>query len=335
MRMLLLLPLLTSILFKAPEALAATSLPPRPANAASGSQFAARIQSLSAPAREAAILKELESGNVPEFLRNLTPVTVRSRDAAGRAHTATLRVMPDYLAIGSDQDFVRIPMTPDTAQAFAQRFGYSLPTTKIVDEINRQAQVRLNPAPLPAGKQMTSTDFFVRHQKMIEKQRQNGSQGKLTSGQKKDVVISKRLLSRPRQVAIYGWHQKNGRPIQPLSLVHDHDYADYSHGIRLVSQDVEVDGRPARLDDVIADQHLAALVSNEGAFPSNRIAYAKFGRYKAPTKKATIASHHGKTKAKAYKPGPKAKKKKAHAPKKAGKPGRAPKKAPKPLKPRR
>src|SRR5262245_9889088 len=113
MRKLLLLLLLPFL--PVPKAEASTTLPARPANAPTGSQFAASLRGMTPEQRETAVLKELMRGNVPDFLRHLTPVKVRSRDATGHTHTATLHVMPDYLAIGTDQDFVRIPMTPDTA----------------------------------------------------------------------------------------------------------------------------------------------------------------------------------------------------------------------------
>ena len=49
--------------------------------------------------REQAVL----AGNVPDFLRNLVPVTF-----TGGGATITICVAPDYLAVGSDRDFVRV-----------------------------------------------------------------------------------------------------------------------------------------------------------------------------------------------------------------------------------
>lgn len=60
--------------------------------------------------------------------------------------------MPDYLAIGSNDDFVRIPMDPKTAQKIADQTGTSLPTTKMVDDIYKQADTRLTPQPLPRAR---------------------------------------------------------------------------------------------------------------------------------------------------------------------------------------
>ena len=50
-------------------------------------------------------------------------VHVTFKDAAGKEHSATIDVMPDYLAIGGDPDFVRVPMTPMTAAHIADAFG--------------------------------------------------------------------------------------------------------------------------------------------------------------------------------------------------------------------
>ncbi len=65
------------------------------------------------------------------------------------------------------------------------------------------------------------------------------------AGHKKDVVITNRLTREQGRIAIYGWHQPTGIPIQPLSTVHGAGYADYSHGIRLVSDVVLIDGKHA------------------------------------------------------------------------------------------
>ena len=46
--------------------------------------------------------------------------------------------------------------------------------------------------------------------------------------------------------------------------MHGASYADYSHGIRLVSDVVVVDGEVTSLYRVLADPTLASLVSDEG-----------------------------------------------------------------------
>ena len=86
----------------------------------------------------------------------------------------------------------------------------------------------------------------------------------LVSGHKKDVVISPRLTASAEKLAIYGWHQLTGAPIQPLSTVHGACYADYSHGIRLVSETALVDGERRSIYDLLDDPDLAGIVSDEG-----------------------------------------------------------------------
>ncbi len=88
--------------------------------------------------------------------------------------------------------------------------------------------------------------------------------GALISGHKKDVVLTNRLSEILGRVAIYGWHRLSGIPIQPLTVVHGANYADYSHGIRLVSNVVLIDGKPRSIYEVLEDPKLATILSDEG-----------------------------------------------------------------------
>ena len=151
-----------------------------------------------------------------------------------------------------------------------------LPTPRMVDVIHRAAEVRLAPRPMPAGPQMRSTAYLMRHNATVEAQRASAgaAPGALVSGHKKDVVLSTRLASRPGRVAIYGWHRGNGEAIQPLSTVHGAGYADYSHGVRLVSRTAFLDGKPVDLRDLLASRRYAALLSDEGPVTGPRLEMA-------------------------------------------------------------
>lgn len=216
--------------------------------------------------REIAIRKEILRGNVPRFLRGLKPVKLTQRLPDGRKVDAIICVMPDYLAIGDDRDFLRMPMNLHTATSVADGLGFILPTRKMVDAIYQQSDVHLRPQPMKAGPFMTSVGYFVRHNRSIAQQINSlhALLGDLISGIKKDVVISNRLSTHPGQIAIYGWHNPDGRPIQPLSTVHGARYVDYSHGIRLVSDTMYIDGKPASIHTVLKDPALAAVLSDEG-----------------------------------------------------------------------
>ena len=83
-------------------------------------------------------------------------------------------------------------------------------------------------------------------------------------------MLTNLLASNPGRIAIYGWHRLNGSPIQPLSTVHGACYADYSHGIRLVSETALVDGKATSVYDMLQDPVLARVLSDEGPIPHVR-----------------------------------------------------------------
>lgn len=237
-------------------------IPSRHPEAPTGSQFADSVSSVDRQQREHAILSQLVEGNLPGFLRRLIPVKLNHENIR-----ATVFVMPEYLAIGSDDDFLRIPMNLHTATTIAEQFDLMLPTKKMVDAIYAQSHCRFVPQPMPAGDRMTSTEYYRTHNGMIDQQSHTRgfSTGALMAGHKKDVVLTNRLRSKPDRIAIYGWHRGVGEPIQPLSTVHGAGYADYSHGIRLVSKTVLIDERPQPISAILENTRLATVLSDEGA----------------------------------------------------------------------
>lgn len=238
------------------------ALPARPADAPIGSRFQGLIADLPRDQREAAILQELIRGNIPDFLRRLKPIRVDTTDAAGAKHVATYFVMPDYLAVGTDDDFFRVPITPATATTLADQFNASLITAKVSDDVFSAAQVRLDPKPLTKDRDAVAA--FWQHHQIIEEQLRGKPRGLLIAGTKKDVVLTNRLKEKPHKVAIYGWHSPDSRPIQSLYVGHVDWYVDYSHGVRLMSQQIIVDGQSRRVSDVLKDPLLSPMLSNEG-----------------------------------------------------------------------
>jgi hypothetical protein len=205
------------------------------------------------------------------FLRTLVPVGLWASAAAGRAAAtepdAWVWVLPDYLALGTDADFLRIPLTLPVALQVAGAWDMYLPTRKIVDAVYRQAEVRLAPRPLRPGPTMRSSEYYLRHQQLIEADLVGKRRGALTAGHKKDIVLTRRLAKQADRIAIYGWHRGEGKPIQPLSLVHGARYADYSHGVRLVDSKCLCHGVEQRLDALLLDPAEAPIFSFEGEIP--------------------------------------------------------------------
>ncbi|CAN5133755.1 hypothetical protein BH11PLA2_BH11PLA2_39680 [soil metagenome] len=212
--------------------------------------------------RELEILKELLAGNLPEFERKFVTVKFDARDTAGKSHTVSIDVMPDYLALGSDDRFIRMPMTPQTATRLSDAWGCVLPTRALVDRIHEAATVKLEPKPL--GEPREALEQFANHNSIIEDQRKGKPLGDLISGVKKDIVFSNRIFEKPNRLAIYGWHQLDGKAIQPLTIVHVDHYVDYSHGVRFMKRTVMVDGKPRDIRDLYRDAVLSPLVSDEG-----------------------------------------------------------------------
>jgi hypothetical protein len=232
-------------------------IPARPAGARGGHAFAKSIADLPRDAMGAAVVKEILRGNIPDFERKFVPVHV-----SDRGRECTYEVMPDYLAIGSDSDYVRMPMTPQNAMRIARAFGCTLPTRKMVDQIYAAAKVKLEPKPLTTDRESMRT--FIQFNDIIEHQLKGRKPGSLVAGDKKDVVITNRLKEKPHKVAIYGWHKLDGKPIQPLYVGHADYYYDYSHGIRLIQSNCIVDGKPTTVEKVLSDPELCGLLSDEG-----------------------------------------------------------------------
>lgn len=243
-------------------------IPVRDARALTGSAFIASVAGAPREEREAAVRRELLAGNIPSFLRTLRPVEVTAAGADGVTHTVTYEVMPDYLAIGSDDDFVRMPMNPYTALAFCDAFGFVLPTRKMVNDIWAAAAVHVEPRPLTQARDSAPT--FLQHHRIIEEQLAGSERGALVAGIKKDVVVTNKLLEKPNRVAIFGWHYMNGVPIQPLYAGHVDWYVDYSHGIRPVRRWMTVDGHRRAVEAILADSGQLHLLSDEGVITVRR-----------------------------------------------------------------
>jgi hypothetical protein len=237
------------------------SLPKRKPGAITGSAFYKQVGAMKWDEREPIALKEILDGNMPAFLQQFVAIKTSITDSTGKKISAVYYVAPDYLSIGSNADFARLPLTPMTAQRIADSLQCFLPTRKMVDDIYRQAVVKLEPVPLYAFRD--SALIFWHHHLIIEGQRK-GRKG-LIAGIKKDLVISGMITrnAKPDREAIYGWHKSDGTPIQPLYTGHINWWVDYSHGIRLIYRKIKVNGHWMDYIDVLKDPLYAKLLCDE------------------------------------------------------------------------
>jgi hypothetical protein len=218
----------------------------------------------SSSGREAKAKQLLMEGNVPPFLFKFCPVEFVSGETK-----IVIWVSPDYLSLGDDKDWIRIPLAPKTAQDFLATVNAVLPTPKMVDEIWRQAGVKVEPvtyrAKKPGDPGMTTTGAFKLNHEAVQRVlslNPDYKQGLLVAGQRKDVVVHNKLMANPEKVAIYGWHRKNGVPIQNLNTgSHSKGYVDYSHGIRMVSRVCQVNGVDRDLGEVMIDPVLSVMLN--------------------------------------------------------------------------
>jgi len=243
----------------------------RSEKAMSGSDFVRSISdsTLTLDAREDIIFQEIKSGNIPNFYRRLIAI-IDTSTIKGKIHTIRYFVLPDFLAIGSDADYFYCPMRPALAQKVADLLKCSLPTRKISDRIYQNAKVKMVPEPIPPSPKMITVPVFMKHSQLVNDQRIKSVQqfplGDLVAGNKKDIVISNKIYTPDGKfhVVIYGWHKPDGKAIQPLYNGHNSDWADYSHGIRLVQNKVWVDGKKSTIKKVLQSPELNVLLSDEG-----------------------------------------------------------------------
>ncbi|MCW3090179.1 MAG: hypothetical protein JWP81_1248 [Ferruginibacter sp.] len=226
-----------------------------------GTEFFKKVAAWKWKERDSLAVQEILNGNIPSFLRKFVAVTAELIDSTGQFHRAVFYVSPDYLSIGTDIDWARIPLTPLAAQKIADSFNCFLPTRKMVNLIYEQASVKLEPVPMYAFRDSSVTMW--QHHLIIEGLRK-GRKG-LIAGIKKDIVISGKILrdAKPDREAIYGWHQLNGKPIQPLYTGHINWWVDYSHGIRLIYKTITVDGIKMDYKEVLRNPIYQKLLCDE------------------------------------------------------------------------
>jgi hypothetical protein len=235
---------------------------PQRTSSLTGNEFYHEAFAMKWAARDSFVAKEILAGNVPSFLKKFSPVHVAIVDSVrGKTFKATYYVSPDYLSIGTDDDWARINITPIAAQKIADSFHCFLPTKKMVDDIFRAATIKLEPVPMYAFRDSTPTMW--QHHLIVEGQRK-GRKG-LIAGIQKDVVISGKISrdAKPDRVAIYGWHKPDGQPIQPLYTGHVNWWVDYSQCIRLIYRKIKVNNKWMDYTDVLKDPVLQRLLCDE------------------------------------------------------------------------
>lgn len=229
---------------------------------ATGKDFYTQASTYQWKQRDSLTRQFILQGSIPRFLRKFAKVNTSWIDSStGKKYRAAYYVSPDYLSVGTNKDWARVHITPFLAQELADSLYCFLPTRKMVDQIYAAARHKL--APIPLTKFRDSTPTFFQHHLAIEQQR--SEKRGLIAGIQKDLVTTGRLYSYPKRdrVAIYGWHDLHGKPIQPLYTGHIYWYIDYSQGVRLVYEKIKVNGKWMSYQTIFNDPVLKHLLCNE------------------------------------------------------------------------
>ena len=243
----------------------------------------------SVQAREQLVLEAVQAGLA-------LPIVWAPLTTSANGHTATIYVATDTLRFGvpgpnedpSAWDWVRVAVTPDTAQRIADTLGVLLPTDRIADLAHAQAEVRLTPHTQYSV--TATTAAMLQHHAAIEDERA-GREG-LLSTIGKDWILGPELFpaaspAHPlgKDGAInYGWHTAgpvtrfgpyHGRSgvilWQQRGFRHNRRHVDYSQWVpRFVHPRMRVDGRNVSTLEAMMSPELAGLVSYQGPLPGAR-----------------------------------------------------------------
>ena len=256
----------------------------KPKASLSGRDFMISIDTVGFWKREDMIVEAILSGNMPSELKQFqkivftTPI-VDSVEILRKPHKVEMLVLCDYLSVGRDDDFVRMPMGPLAAQQIADSLNCFLPTTYLVDRIAEVSEGHIDIFPFrPLGGRNMQPIVFQDSDNAIKAlfKAKGYEFGQFISGLKKDVVLTYKIQSRDemnKYEAIYGWHHPDGRTQQPLFVRHGNFYVDYSHGIRLINRTVVVDGKECDAKEILESATLYRLLSDEPE-PLKKATYA-------------------------------------------------------------
>lgn len=246
----------------------------KPAATMTGDNFIRRADTTDFWTLEDRIVEAVTSGQVPDALRHFRKITfttpvVDSVEILRRRHKVEIWVLPDYVAIGTNDDYVRMPMGPLAAQRIADALDCTLPTTYLVDRIAEASEGHIDIFPFrPLGSRNCQPIVFQDSNNAINALfKAHGYHfGQFISGLKKDIVITYKIMTLTeydRNVAIYGWHHPDGRAQQPLFVRHGNFYVDYSHGVRLIYNKVKIDGVEYNIREILESPELYRLLSDE------------------------------------------------------------------------
>lgn len=204
----------------------------------------------------------------------------RETEIGGKLYKVTIAVS-NALKI----DGVRINMRYDFAQKLADKLGYVLPTMTVAEMVGKQAAVKFTQQSAPMQEHVvdgtnTTVTAMVKHSALVDEQ-VNGRAG-LANNEGKWFILTKKCWvdnGGKQKSGIYGWWADDGSLIQPRSLFHELQFADYSQVVRFMAATATIkpDGGTAYsvstaklLTGDVSEPALAKLISDEGVLAEAR-----------------------------------------------------------------
>jgi len=213
------------------------------------------------------IIAEIRKGNVPDACRNMHTVTMTGPDGT----KVSFQTSAGYLAIGTNDDNVRVPLSGPMAKRIADEFGWVLPTATMSQETDKAADIRLAIGGETHNQQdlahMADLEYAVRHNERakaeLEKyrlqyneraQREHRPQlstadlsKMLIRGEKKNIFTGQGATR--GGIGIGGLLDARGNPIQPYQYPHSAErgphgesgyHGDYSQDIAIYDPMVQI-----------------------------------------------------------------------------------------------
>lgn len=124
------------------------------------------------------------------------------------------------------------PLSIQEALELASDEGLDLPSPELIDAIWQAADLKIAPRPRSfvhwTSAEMNDPKVYAQQSERVEKEIA-GQDFILLAGEFKDVVRGTN-----GKIGLYGWHQLNGKVLQPYFTGHAMSWKDYSQGLRLV-----------------------------------------------------------------------------------------------------
>jgi hypothetical protein len=225
--------------------------------------------------RHQLVLEQVAQHNMPDTWDDWVTVTVRGR----KGTVVAFEVSPHGLRIGTNSDWVEVPLDGPHAAAAAEILGYSLCTAWMADQVYVQAKKHggaihyfaaaeiANSLGLygwnndvPDGEKMKSPEFFQQRSILLQNWLHDHAiaPGTLVAGYFKTVVPPVDGLTRHGGLEMLGGHSDQGEKIQSLSGgFHGRSFFDYSHNIRLAKNVIRVQGQAMTLSEFFSSTKYA------------------------------------------------------------------------------